>query len=309
MDQTSIIVVGSINCDISFQVKDFPSINETVLSHDSLLCTGGKGLNQAISAASAGIHTAMIGCIGKDEFGDKAIQYAWDNNLDVSGLKRDAHVPTGTAAIFVNDAGQNMIAVSPGANACLAPADIEAAYAQIQRASLLVVQMEIPADTVRTALQLAAKAGVRSLLNPAPATAETRALIQFCDIISPNEREAQTLTGIYPKDSATAKRAAMRLCELGAKEVVITLGGAGYYIFTQGEGKLFPAFSVTAKDTTGAGDVFNGVMACRLARGDSLHQAAYIASAAGALSVQKPGAEGAAPSEPELQQFLDQNAP
>jgi len=309
MTYPKVTVIGSINGDISFAVDQFPRPNETILAKDSALCMGGKGLNQAIAAACAGAKTAMIGCVGTDSIGDKALGYAKDNGLDLAGIKRVAHTSTGTAGILVNTDRENMIVVSPGANACLSVDDIHAHASLITGADMVVTQLEVPPDTVRAALDMAAKAGVRTVFNPAPATPAAANLIACADIITPNESETQTITGIYPQDEASALEAARALCARGAKDVLITMGEAGYYVFSQGKGEYVKAFAVKAIDPTGAGDVFNGVLAKVLADQGSLRMAARHASAAAALSVQCAGAEGAAPNWPQIQDFLAQNAP
>ncbi|PHS28344.1 MAG: ribokinase [Robiginitomaculum sp.] len=308
MKHPKVTVIGSINGDISFAVDKFPMANETILAKGSALCMGGKGLNQAIAAARAGAQTTMIGCVGTDSIGDKAIAYAKDNGLDLAGLKRVSHTMTGTAGILVNNAGENMIVVSTGANACLTTDDLHTHADLITGADIVITQLEIPADTVRAALNIAAKARVRTLFNPAPATPEAADLIAYADIISPNESETHIITGIYPHDETSASQAARALCALGAKDVLITMGEAGYYVFSQGQSEYFTAFKVNAVDPTGAGDVFNGVLAKVLAGHGSLSDAARFASAAAALSVLRAGAEGAAPDWSQIQDFLTQNA-
>ncbi len=303
-----VIVVGSINCDLSFFMQGFPARNETILARHSLLTTGGKGLNQAVTAARAGADTHIIGCVGEDSFGQTAKTYARQQDVDISAVNSVADAPTGRAGIFVTEAGENMIAVSPGANAKLTPDDIIANADLIKTADIVMAQLEVPAEVVCTAFEIAGKAGVKTLLNPAPATPEAKNLIKLADIISPNETETEIITGIFPHDTDTARAAALCLCHLGARHVVITMGARGYYVFTNGSGTLFAAFVVKAIDPTGAGDVFNGVLARALATGHSLEDAANIASAAGAICVTRQGAQGAAPNWREIQHFLDQIA-
>ncbi len=309
MTHPKVTVIGSINCDISFTVQNFPASNETILAQGSCLSMGGKGLNQAVAAACTGAQTAMIGCVGDDTFGHKSMTYARDNALNTSGLKTSFENPTGTAGILVNQSSDNMIVVAPGANADLTPEDIHAHKALITDADIVVAQMEVPGNAVRAAFDLARKAQVAILFNPAPATPEANALVPYADIITPNESETQTLTGIYPKDEDSAHRAAQALCTMGAKTALITMGATGCYLYTKGHGTLIPAFPVRAIDPTGAGDVFNGVLARCLASGDDLPMAARAASAAGALSVMQAGAEGAAPTWAQIQSFLRQMKP
>jgi len=301
----AVTVVGSINCDLSFFVRALPRRHETVQASDFGLGTGGKGLNQAVAAQSAGARTAMIGCIGDDLFGDAARRFAARCGLALGGLKTVSGTPTGTAAIIVNEAGENMIVVSPGANAQLVEADINAHSALIENAAILVTQLEVPVQTVSAALRMAKLAGVRTLLNPAPALPEAKALLPLADIVTPNETEAQSLTGILPGDASSAGAAAQALCGLGAGAVVITMGAQGHYVYEDGQGALFPASPVKAVDATGAGDVFTGVLARMLADGSALTDAAHTAAAAAALSVTSPGAQGAAPDWDSIQSMLE----
>ncbi len=300
----AVTVIGSINCDLSFFVRELPQHHETVLAHKSVRGSGGKGLNQAVAAARAGAATAIIGAVGKDVFGETARRYAKQCSIDCSGLKTIGNVPTGTAAILINKAGENMIVVSPGANAQLLGADIHAHALLIQNAAIVVAQLEIPDETVAVAMSMAKTAGVRTLLNPAPVSQGAKDLLALADVVTPNETEAQGLTGILPADEPSARAAAAALCVMGAGAVVITLGAQGYYVFENGAGNLHAAFAVKAVDATGAGDVFNGVLAHQLALGNSLTKSAHVAAAAAAISVTKPGAEGAAPDMVSINNFM-----
>ena len=308
MKHAKVTIVGSINCDLSFAVANFPKPHETILASDSTLSLGGKGLNQAIAAACAGAETTMIGAVGNDTFGDKAKAYACEHGVNISGLKTVSDTPTGTAGILVTRTGENMIIVSPGANAALLSDDVLANRALIETADILLAQLECPAKTVRTAFDLARSANVYGILNPAPATPEARDLIACADLITPNESECEAITGIFPKDAPSAEQATKALCALGAKDVLITMGAMGYYLFSNGQGRLYPAFDSVAIDPTGAGDVFNGVLARLLGAGHTLDEAARYASAAGAMSVRHKGAEGAAPNLADIEAFLAQNA-
>ncbi len=301
----AVTVVGSMNCDLSFFVRGLPRPHETVMAHRSAVGVGGKGLNQAAAAARDGARVHMIGAIGDDGFGGTVRAYAKQCGLDLTGLKTVCGVPTGTAAILIDSAGANMIAVSPGANAHLHETDIHTQAALIENAAILVAQLEVPVETVSAAMRLARAAGVRTLLNPAPATENAKDLLHLASLVSPNETEAQSLTGILPNDAHSAQAAAAALCALGAGAVVITMGAKGHYVYENGAGAMHPAFAVEAVDTTGAGDVFNGVLAHRLAQGCSVTEAARAGAAAAALSVTKAGAEGAAPDRDSIDSFLN----
>lgn len=288
-------------------LENFPGENQTVMAKHSALTIGGKGLNQAVAAARAGGQVTLIGCIGDDVFGGMAQEYLKKNKVDTSCLKKVKGVATGTANILVTDDGDNMIAVAPGANASLSPEDIMGHKELIQSSDILIVQLEVSSETVRTALELAAEGGVATILNPAPALKSAAGLVALADIITPNETETRDIVGVYPCDSETAGIAAGKLREAGAKNIIITMGEGGYFYAADGRESHVPSFKVDVLDPTGAGDVFNGVLAVALCRGNDPARAAQYAAAAGALSVMKAAAEGAAPTWQEIEEFLQQN--
>ena len=258
--QKNIVVVGSINCDQTSFLTQFPKVNQTIFAKSSSLSVGGKGLNQAIAAAKAGANVSMFACVGNDVFGQMAKSYLTENNIDISYLKEISETATGTANIFVNENSENMIAVSKGANACLLPEDIEKNASIIEQADLLIVQLEVPKETVLKALLIAKASDVTTIFNPAPAISSIEELIKLSTIITPNETEVEEIVGIYPDDEATCLEAVIKLRKLGATDVIITLGSKGFYISNGNDEKLVPAISVDAIDPTGAGDVFNGVL-------------------------------------------------
>ena len=302
-----ITVVGSINSDMTSYISNFPASNQTILAQRSALTIGGKGLNQAVAAAQAGGSVHMIACVGRDVLGDMALRYLEKNQVNTACIKKVEGIATGTANIMVTEKGDNMIAVAAGANSCLLADDILRHKEVIQSSDILIVQLEVPYEAVAAALKIAAEAGVTSILNPAPALEMAGDLLALADIITPNETEVEELVGIYPRDAEAAGQAVEKLRQRGAKNIIITMGEAGYFYAIDEKESFVSSFEVDMVDPTGAGDVFNGVLAVALAREEGPLRSAQYASAAGALSVMKAAAEGAAPSWAEIEGFLEEN--
>ena len=279
---------------------------ETILASSSNLSMGGKGLNQAVSAVRAGSHVCMIGCVGSDRFGDMALNFLSENSIGTSLIKARENIETGAANILVSAEGQNMIAVCPGANSELMAEDISEAREQILGCGLLLAQLEIPVATVRKALSIANHNQIPSILNPAPALKSAADLLSMATLITPNETETQEFTGILPQCYESAIAAEQELQKLGAKSIVITMGDKGCFVSGKGQRELIPAYPVTAVDTTGAGDVFSGVLASCLAAGSDLFSAARMASAAAAISVTRKSAQGSAPTCTEIKNFISE---
>lgn len=303
--EPKIVVVGSANTDMVVQVRHLPQPGETVLGGDYIQSQGGKGANQAVAAARLGAAVTFVARLGRDGFGkESAAAYAAEG-IDTRYLVWDDHSPSGVALIMVNQSAENVIAVAPGANARLSPGDIRAAEAAIAGANCLLVQLEIPLETVQTAVQLAAKHHVAVILNPAPAAQLPLDLLKQVDYLTPNETEAVTLAGGYA--SAHAKEVAYLLrSKFNLKNIVVTLGKQGALIAGY-RNEVIPAFTAPSVDTTGAGDAFNGGLAVALARGDSLVEAVKFASAVAALSTTRAGAQPSMPRLAEVQAFLRHN--
>ena len=299
--QPPIAVVGSINCDLTTYMAQFPAVNETVMASQSNLALGGKGLNQAIAAARIGNPVTMISCVGNDSFGDLALDYLKDNHIDNQYVRRSNHQKTGTAAIYVSAAAENMIAVSPGANAELSVAAVNEAKQSIINAHCLIAQLEVPLAAVRQALEIAKNAGTKTILNPAPANRACLPLLALADIVTPNETETELLTGIYPDDEQTALQAAHLLRKHGASTVIITLGEKGSFVLEGDRHALIRPPKVDAIDPTGAGDVFNGALTSHLANGHDIFSAVERANIAAAISVTRRGAENTAPYTSEIE--------
>jgi ribokinase len=304
MGNASIVVVGSSNTDMIIRLARIPRPGETVLGGEFLTAAGGKGANQAVGAARAGGKVALVARVGKDAFGTEAVAGLRRDGIDVRCVWRDSAARSGVALIFVGEDGENSIAVASGANAKLSSADVKKAAKAIRAAAILLVQLETPLTAVQAAVELAARAGVRVILNPAPARALPDSLLKFVSIITPNETEAQLLTGIKVTDEAAAAKASQMLRKRGVAAVILTLGARGAFLDDAHGQQLVPGFRVKALDTTAAGDIFNGALAVALSQGRAAAEAIRFANAAAALSVTRLGAQPSAPTRLEIERFL-----
>lgn len=300
-----IVVVGSANTDMVVQVHHLPEPGETVLGGDYIQSQGGKGANQAVAAARLGAEVTFVSRLGQDAFGDASVAAYKADGINTEHIIRDDKTPSGVALIMVNRSGENIIAVAPGANAKLSPADIFAAENAIQKAKCLLVQLEIPLETVQVALQLAVKHHVPVILNPAPATQLPSTLLEMVDFLTPNETEAATLAGGYSAKHAN-DAANILTSKFKVKNIVITLGEKGALI-AGFHNQIVPTYPVHSVDTTGAGDAFNSGLAVALARGDIFVDAVKFANAVAALSTTRPGAQSSMPDENAVEAFLKIN--
>jgi len=300
----SIVVIGSINTDLTIKVPHFAACNETVLGNgDFVMTQGGKGANQAVAAAAGGYPVHMLGKVGTDAFGDAAIADLLSAGVNCDLVMREAEHSTGIAAIFVDTDGNNSITVAPGANACVSASDVYAAESIIADAEIVMLQLEIPVQAVSAAIELASSYGTKIILDPAPATAALPAL-EGVDYLTPNALEAESLTGISPKDEDGPQKIAQAFRNRGVRHVVLTLGVDGCYLASDDAVTHIEAKSVTAVDTTGAGDAFNGFLACGLAKGLQFREASEIACAAASLSVTQSGARASVPGWNDARTFL-----
>jgi ribokinase len=303
-----IVVVGSSNTDMIIKLDHIPRPGETILGGQFVTAAGGKGANQAVGAARAGGKVTFVARVGSDMLGEQAVAGFVEDGIDVDYVFRDKTSPSGVALIFVAKDGENSIAVASGANGKLSPADVKKAKRALAGASVLVLQLETPLETVCAAAELAAKAGVRVILNPAPAQPLPDELLRKVSILTPNESEAELLTGVRVTDKASAAEAAQKLLARGVGMVVVTLGAKGALLACSSGQQLIPSFKVKAVDTTAAGDVFNGALAVALAEGKAMPDAVRFASAAAAISVTRMGAQPSAPKRREIEKFLKANA-
>jgi len=283
-----------------------PKPGETLLGKDLVTAAGGKGANQAVAAARAGGAVTFVARVGQDALGEKAVVGFMKEGINVDHVHRDKTSPSGVALIFVAANGENSIAAAQGANAKLSLADLRKAKSTLAQADVLVMQLETPLEVTLAAAELAAKAGIPVILNPAPAPTGKLPdeLLKRVSILTPNETEAEVLTGVKVSSEAGAAKAADKLLAKGVQTVIITLGRRGALLASQSGKRLIPSFQVQALDTTAAGDTFNGTLAVALAEGKSVEDAVRFANAAAALSVTRLGAQTSAPSRKEIEKFL-----
>ncbi len=269
---------------------------------------GGKGANQAVAASRAGGRVQFVGRIGKDDFGSRLSQRCRVEGVGVRHLSRDPEVASGSALILVETSGQNVIAVSSGANVRLGTREVRQAGDVFRTADVVLIQLEVSDAVVRETVRLAARHRIPVVLNPAPARVLDPAVLRQVAFLTPNEAEASVLSGIRIASHGSAGRAAQRLRELGPGCVLITMGSAGVFVSGEGIHALVPGFPVRAVDTVAAGDVFNGAFAVARAEGRPLVDAVFFGQAAAALSVQRRGAMDSAPFRDEINRFLLRNA-
>lgn len=277
-----------------------PAPGETILGGTFFMNAGGKGANQAVAAARLGGAVTFIAKVGDDIFGKQAVQLFKEEGIDTSHVLTDAQHPSGVALITVDAKGENCIAVAGGANNALLPADVEGIHDTIASAGIILMQLEIPLETVSHIAALGAQHNKTVILNPAPACPLSDGLLQNITIITPNQTEAEMLTGITVNDEASALEAAVALNSKGIKEVIITLGADGALVYSHSEYRIIQAPKVTAVDTTAAGDVFNGALAVGLGEGMDIFKAAHFACKAAAISVTRLGAQASAPKREEV---------
>lgn len=301
-----ILVVGSSNTDLIIKVPEIPRPGETLLGGQFQTFPGGKGANQAVAAARAGGEVVFIAAVGDDVYGAEAIRAYKEDNINTEDIKICKGVPSGIAMITVSHQGENAITVASGANGELSPSDLEEAEEPFEEADYMLIQLETPLETVQKAVELCSELDTRVILNPAPAAELPDEILKKVHIITPNETEAEKLTGTMVSDAESAKKAADALHKRGVQTVIITLGSQGAFLSDSvtSLGTLIPGFSVKAEDTTAAGDVFNGQLAVALAEGGLMEEAIVQAHAAAALSVQKLGAQSSIPRREETMDFL-----
>lgn len=304
MKNSKIVVVGSSNTDMIIQTDKIPVPGETVIGGKFSIAAGGKGANQAVAAARAGGQVTFIARIGNDMFGQQAVEGFKNDDINVENVITDTEEPSGVALIFVDKTGENSIAVASGANSKLCAEDVEQADDIIKSADVLLMQLETPVDTIRTAAKIAKSKNVKVILNPAPAQKLDDEILSLLDVLTPNETEAELLTGVKVSDIDSAKKAGFKLLEKGLEIIVITLGKKGALLITKNETELVPGYKVSAIDATAAGDTFNGILAVGISEGKDLKEAINLANAGAALSVTKLGAQPSAPKRKAIENLL-----
>jgi ribokinase len=300
-----ILVVGSLNADLVVRAPRFPEPGETISGEDLQIIPGGKGANQAVAAARQGIAVAMTGRVGNDSFGPELIDNLQQNRVDAGHVQVDPESATGTAIIIVDEGGQNSIVLSPGGNGRVQAEDLE--NVPFSSYQLLLLQLEIPVETVLAAARRAKESGLRVLLNPAPARSLPDELISLADFLVPNESELSLLTGEPVHDISSAERAARKLVGRGPRNVIVTLGANGALIVDDQGARHIPSFKVDAVDTTAAGDAFIGGFASALLQNQSLEECVRYGCACGALAATKFGAQPSLPTRAEVEKLLAQS--
>ena len=296
-----ITVVGSSNTDMVIKSTNLPSAGETILGGDFLMNPGGKGANQAVAAARLGGDTTFITKTGNDIFGKQAVDLFKKEGINTEFIAIDPKKPSGVALIMVDDHGENCISVALGANGTLNAQDIDKAEKQIKSSELVLMQLEIPLPTVEYVTKLANDAGVKVVLNPAPAQKLSVELLSSLYLLTPNESEAEILTGIKVKDESSASKAAEIIKSKGVKNVIITMGAAGAFVSTDSEELMIPAPRAEVVDTTAAGDTFNGALVVALAEKKNFMDAVIFANKAASISVTKLGAQASVPFRKDIQ--------
>ncbi|MBE9180284.1 ribokinase [Oculatella sp. LEGE 06141] len=308
MNRPHVVVFGSINMDLVARTPKLPTPGETLLGYSFATVPGGKGANQAVAIARLGIPTHMIGRVGNDDFAQSLLASLQGAGVQTAGIWVDDSNHSGVAMIAVDDQSENHIIVVPGVNGQINEADVERLIHQLPGAAALLLQFEIPLPAIQAAAVAANKAGVRVILDPAPAQSNLPSeLYSLVDIITPNTVEAKQLVGFPVDDAETAAQAADVLHQRGVNTVVIKLGAKGAFCSTATETFFTPTFAVQAVDTVAAGDAFNGGLAAALAEGRSLREAIRWGAAAGALSVTKPGAQPSLPDRATFDTFLSRH--
>ena len=299
-----IVVIGSSNVDLLMKMDHLPEKGETVTDAEFFQVYGGKGANQAVAAARAGGNVAFVNCVGEDAYTPQMVRDYKNEGIDTRFVFQEKDIASGHALIMIGGEGMNYLSVAPGANYKLTPQKIDVAMPIIDEAAMIVMQYEIPEETIKYVIDLSNKKGIPVLWNCAPARAFDLSYIPKINILVLNEVEAGFLAGIPVENESDAEEAAQKLVDSGVEKVIITLGSKGAFVVTKTEKVSVPAYKVEAVDTTAAGDTFCGAFAVALVEGKSLKDALQFASAAAAISVTRMGAQPSAPTRLEIDDFL-----
>ncbi len=300
MNKRKIIVIGSCNTDMVIKSDRLPSPGETVIGGTFLMNAGGKGANQAVAAARQGGNVVFISKTGNDVFGKQSIELYKSEGINTDFIFSDPKLPSGVALIMVDAHGENCIAVASGANGSLIAADIEKAKAEIESADYVLMQLEIPIETVEYAAKMASAKGIPVILNPAPARTLSDQLLKCLYLVTPNETEAEILSGIKVYDWDSAQQAANVISTKGVDNVVITMGSKGAFVKEKDQYHIVESTKVIAVDTTAAGDSFSGSLCVGLSEGKTILEAVKSAAKVAALTVTRMGAQSSIPYKNEL---------
>ena len=303
MSESKILVIGSSNTDMVICTGHLPLPGETVIGGTFFMNPGGKGANQAVTVARLGGRVSFICKTGSDIFGHQANQLFNEEGIDTSYVFSDTKNPSGVALITVDTDAENCIVVAPGANAHLTPNDLKRSAEAVEAADIILLQLEIPMQTVEAAAAMAYRLGKKVVLNPAPASKLSAGLLETLYAITPNETEAEAISGIRITDERTAEEAARKIASMGVCNVIITLGAKGALVFDGEHCEVVPAYKIQAVDTTAAGDVFNGALVGALSEGRTLPEAVRFACKASAISVTRVGAQNSVPYRTEVDVF------
>ncbi|MHC4752372.1 MAG: ribokinase [Planctomycetota bacterium] len=304
-DAPKIAVVGSSNMDLVVKSKRIPAVGETILGGDFIMVPGGKGANQAVAAAKLGAEVYFIAKLGNDVFAEQSLDNFKKETVNTKHVIQTGEAPSGVALIMVDDEGNNLIVVAPGANQTLLPADVKRAESDIASCGAVVAQLEVPLETIEFAAKMANDLKVPFVLDPAPARELGPELLRMVDVLTPNETEAQILTGIEVTDEESARAASKNLLERDIKAVILTLGGKGFLLADNEEARYVSAQKVDAVDSTAAGDAFTGSLAVGIAENKALLDAALFANYVAALSVTRMGAQSSMPTLQEVNSFMN----
>lgn len=302
--QNRVVVIGSTNIDMVMNLKSLPKPGETIGNGTFQIHHGGKGANQAVGAARAGAEVTFVSSLGKDDFAEGLLAGFEKDGIKAEHISILDGISTGTALIMVDKQAENCIGVAPEANGKLAPKHINKARAAIQAADYVLLQLEVPKETVEYAIHFTARMNKKIILNPAPAVKLNEDIYKLLNVLVLNESEAKSLAG---KNLNNKKEIATYFLKKGVKNVILTLGSKGAFIANAEMAKHVPAFKVKAVDTTAAGDVFCGALAAALTAENTLEEAVVFASAASAIAVTRVGAQPSAPNKQEILDFLDLN--
>lgn len=298
-------VIGTMHMDFIAYVERLPRPGETVIGGGFEMQPGGKGANQAVAAARLGARSILVSRVGGDYVGQLLLDNAARNRVETAYVKVDRESHSGVALIIVDAQGENVIAVAPGVDERISPSDVEDALPAIRESDVVIAQLEVPVETALRAMKLAKECGKLAILNPAPAKPLPPEIYDYVDIITPNARELEALTGERVESLEGAERGALLLLDRGVDTVIVTFGKRGALVVGRGVSKVVPTFEVPVVDTVGAGDAFNGALAFALAGGAGIEEAVTFANAVASLKVTRKGAQAGLPTADEVARFIE----